>query len=138
MNRHREPSSFCATGGLWTLTHQLLKNGCCVGPRRPPGSSTREPLAHRQRRNTRAMDRQEHIERPVKAVELAFIKVYGSNAGGDATLGRRSLKLGEACERRRRLVEFPATNVYLAEESQSPDMVRIEHRHVLEGPKGAL
>jgi hypothetical protein len=78
------------------------------------------------------VERTEHVEGLVVAVELVLVQVDRRNPRRHAALCGRSVEECESGEGCRRFVEVTPPNVYLSEKCESPYVVRVEHRHMLE------
>src|SRR6202041_1752549 len=93
-------------------------------------SGAREAFAHRERREFRAMEREEDLECAVEAVEFVLEEIDRRDSGGDPVLRWRVGEQGEAGEGFGRVVELAAPDRDLAGKRKGADVVRLEHHHV--------
>ena len=118
VDRHRQARGLDAAVALGALVHQLLEDGRRLVPRAGAGGRTREPLADGERRQLRAMQAEQDLERLVEPIQLVLVEVDGGDARGHAVLRGGGVERREARERFGRRLEVAAADVDLAEERQ--------------------
>ena len=134
----REARGLDAAVGLVALVHERLEDPGRLAPGSGAGRDAREPLADLLRREPRLVEADEDLERLLGRAELVLVEVDGGDAAHQALLLRRLVDGREPREERRGLGERAAGDADLAGERERADVVRLEHRDVLERGERAV